>query len=43
MAQESDYAFRLQNFDIGPLESDVTLGVGHMQYREYLSNILEFI
>ena len=43
VAQESDYAFRLQNFDIGPLESDVTLGVGHMQYREYLSNILEFI
>lgn len=30
VALMNDLAFRLKNFDIGPLESDLSLGVGHL-------------
>ena len=43
VASETDMAFSLRNFNIWALESQAFLGIGHCQYREYLSLILNYI
>lgn len=43
VAQVGDTAFRLRNFDLWSLPSKNLIGIGHLQYRDYLTLILRYI
>ena len=43
VASVDDTAFRLRNYSIWTLKSRSFLGIGHLQYRDYLTLILDYI
>ena len=43
IASEDDWAFRLRNYNIWSLKSSSFFGLGHLQYRDQLRLILEYI
>lgn len=43
VAASSDLAFCLMNYNIWSLKSDSFGGIGHLQYRDYLTLILDYI